>query len=159
MRIEADGSATQTYLAPTFVESSYGISNWARWSVIALVIVAIIVASRSRQAAVVVAGVAVVAALGFVYAARSSSRPQIATSPIIIREPAQTAPVPAQPPVPVHPPSLPQHGTAQLPHTNYSDTTTAAEKPRLNKPERTVEEVQRRKPSQSARWSNQRKVP
>ncbi len=129
MRVEADGSATQTYFAPTVVESGYGISNWARWSVIALVIVAIIVASRSRQAAVVVAGVAVVAALGFVYAARSSSRTQIA-SPIVIHEPAQTAPVPAQCPCLFILPRCRSTATTQF----KFPTTTPIQRPPLKSP-------------------------
>jgi hypothetical protein len=137
MRVEADGSVTQTYSVPTAVyEGSYGITNWARWSVIGLVIVAIIVASRSRPAAVVIAGVAVVAALGFVYAARSR---QVALVPPIVEsaERPAVAPMheaPAPYPAPTHPPD--SQPAVEQPRKNDP----ATQPPRLNKPDRTVEE-------------------
>jgi hypothetical protein len=141
MRVEADGSVTQTYAVPSVVhESGPHTANWARWSVIGLVIVAIIVASRSRQAAVMIAGVAVVAALGYVFAARSSSVPrQVAIMPPIVTEPARfTSPAEAPAPYPV--PTHPSDSAEDPPVEETKKNDSATEKPRLNKPERTVEE-------------------
>jgi hypothetical protein len=133
MRVEADGSVTQTYSVPTAVyEGGYGITNWARWSVIGLVIVAIIVASRSRPAAVVIAGVAVVAALGFVYAARSR---QVALVPPIVVSPQ---PPPVHSPAPYPAPTHPSQSHPAVEETRKNDP--GPQPPRLNKPDRAVEE-------------------